>query len=288
MGTAIKQEISSEFLSNMEAIFQLIEGKSQAISVVVLLILLVWESVSPFFAFFKASVKDRLRHGWRNILMGIINALMISSVFIALWLWAAELAETYRIGLLYWLPVQGWVHAFCAVLLFDFWTYWWHRINHEIPFFWKIHRVHHSDAKMDVTTANRFHIGEIFFSSVFRIILILAFGAKLWHLAIYESLMFPIVQFHHANIGVTAWTDRILRILIVTPAMHKVHHSRIMKETNSNYTSFLSLWDRIFCTFRLRRKPHEIHFGLEELDDEKHQSLSGLIRTPLVKKDSSS
>lgn len=272
----------------MEIIFELIEGKSKILSVVVLLLLLVWESISPFFVFFKGKGKDRIRHGWRNMLLGFINALMISTLFVALWLWAAELAEDYRIGLLYWLPVQGWVHTLCAVLLFDFWTYWWHRINHEIPFFWKFHRVHHSDAQMDVTTANRFHIGEIFFSSVFRILLILLFGAKIWHLAIYESLMFPIVQFHHANIGTKEWVDRSLRFLIVTPAMHKVHHSRMIKETNSNYTSFLSIWDRIFGTFRLRYDPHNIHLGLEEWDDEQHQSLSGLIRTPMVKKDGSS
>ena len=268
----------------MEAIFQLIEGKSKWISIVVLLVLLMWESIHPFFAFFKGHVRDRLHHAWRNILMGIINAFMISAVFIALWLWAAEVAEDKSLGLLYWIQLPAWAHAVFAILMFDFWTYWWHRFNHEIPFFWKFHRVHHSDAKMDVTTANRFHFGEIFFSSSFRIPLILIFGAKIWHLALYEAIMFPIVQFHHANIGIREWTDRFLRLLIVTPAMHKVHHSRMLKETNSNYTSLLSIWDRMFGTFRLRRNPHEIHFGLEEFDEDKYQSLPGLIQTPIVKK----
>jgi sterol desaturase/sphingolipid hydroxylase (fatty acid hydroxylase superfamily) len=135
---------------------------------------------------------------------------------------------------------------------------------------------------MDVTTANRFHVGEIILSSLLRIPAILIFGAHLWELLVYELMMFPVVQFHHANIGIPERLDKLLRIFIVTPAMHKVHHSRIKPETNSNYTSLLSVWDRIFGSFRLRANPHEISFGLDEFDATKHQTLTGLITTPLI------
>ena len=95
--------------------------------------------------------------------------------------------------------------------------------------------------------------------------------------------MFPIVLFHHANVGFPDWLDRFLRIFIVTPAMHKVHHSRIRPETDSNYTSLLSIWDRLFKSFRLREDPHGIDFGLEGYDGAGKQKLSGLIKTPFYK-----
>ena len=143
--------------------------------------------------------------------------------------------------------------------------------------------MHHSDAQMDVTTASRFHPGEIAISSLLRVPLFLISGVKLNELLIYEACMFAVVQFHHANIGLPDWLDRVLRLLIVTPAMHKVHHSRLPSETNSNYTSLLSFWDRLFRTFRLRPNLHDINLGLDGLDHPEHQTFHGLAWTPFVK-----
>ena len=130
--------------------------------------------------------------------------------------------------------------------------YAWHRINHRVPFLWRFHRVHHSDAQMDVTTASRFHTGEIALSSLLRIPLILALGVTAWQLVLYETMMFGVVQFHYANIALPPRAESVVSRVIVTPTMHKVHHSRWQPETDSNYSAMLSVWDRLFGSFRRR------------------------------------
>ena len=260
-----------------------IKGNKHTVTFLTLLLLLIWEGVTPFFPFFRKQMKARAHHALRNFLLTILNAFLIFILFVASWEMAADYATARNLGLLNQLNLPGWQEALIAVLLFDAWTYWWHRFNHVIPFLWRFHRVHHSDPKMDVTTSNRFHIGEIFISSIIRIPLIILFGAELWHIALYEALMFPIVQFHHANIGLSPQVDRLLRIFIVTPHMHKVHHSRFHKETNSNYTSMLSIWDRIFGSFRLSKDLSSIQLGLKHFDDDDKQSVLGMLATPAGK-----
>lgn len=254
----------------------------------VLILLFLWESVQPFYAYFRGSVKIRGVHAFRNLVIGAINAMMVAFVFVGLWLSASLWAEEARFGLMHWLEdlfsLPIWVHAVGAILLLDLWTYAWHRMNHEIPFFWRFHSVHHSDNKMDVTTAGRFHLGEIFFSSIFRIPLIALFGIYLWELVLYETVMFAVVQFHHANVGLSEKYDRNLRVFIVTPNMHRVHHSRWQPETDSNYSSLFSFWDRIAKTFRLNPDPESISLGLDEFDSEDDQTVKGMFKTPVKKK----
>ncbi|MDZ7719085.1 MAG: sterol desaturase family protein [Balneolaceae bacterium] len=120
---------------------------------------------------------------------------------------------------------------------------------------------------------------------LFRIAIIALFGIYFWELVLYEIVMFTVVQFHHANIGLSHNIDRMLRAIIVTPDMHRVHHSRWQPETDSNYSSLFSFWDRIAKTFRLREKPEEIELGLDEYDDEKDQTVGGMLKTPLKKND---
>jgi len=246
-----------------------------------LVTLLFWETLSPFFHFPKG--RDRVRHGFRNILLSVLNAVLTTLVFVGLWWTAAAWAERHTFGLLHWLSSPVWMEWATAILLFDAWTYYWHRINHRIPFLWRFHRVHHSDPHMDVTTANRFHTGEIVMSSILRIPLIILLGASIGQLALYEVLMFAVVQFHHANIGIPEKWDRVLRLFIVTPYMHKVHHSRWQPETDSNYSSLLSIWDRIFRSFRINEKPKTIRLGLDEFDTPASQTFSGMLKTPVVK-----
>jgi sterol desaturase/sphingolipid hydroxylase (fatty acid hydroxylase superfamily) len=257
------------------------------ILVTVLFLLFLWESVQPFYAYFSRSFKDRGRHAFRNLVVGALNAMLVGVIFVGLWLGASVWAEENRFGLMHWLQdlmsLPYWVHALGAVLLLDAWTYAWHRMNHEIPLFWRFHRVYHSDNKMDVTTASRFHLGEIFFSSLFRIPLIILFGVYFWELVFYEIVMFAIVQFHHANVGLPEKYDRILRAVIVTPNMHRVHHSRWQPETDSNYSSLFSFWDRLAKTFRLNSAPETIRPGLNRFDHDDDQTVKGMLRTPLVK-----
>jgi sterol desaturase/sphingolipid hydroxylase (fatty acid hydroxylase superfamily) len=246
-----------------------------------LVLLLLFEQAHPFFDFFKGSVKEKGKHLFRNLLLGFINSLLISIVFVSLWVMVSTWAEQNNFGILHWLGLKNPWRIILAILLFDLWMYTWHWMNHVIPFFWRFHRVHHSDPNMDVTTASRFHVGEIFFSSLFRIGIIAITGIYVWELLLYEMIMFAVVQFHHANIVLPPKVDKFIRIFIITPAMHKVHHSRWQPETDSNYGAFLTIWDRLGRTFRLREKLEEIRIGLDEFDSPEHESVKGLFRMPL-------
>lgn len=235
-----------------------------------------WESLRPFFPFFEGSLGRRGKHLARNLVVALLNGLLIGLCFLPLW----GRAATGNIGLLNILPLPVWLHVLLAILLLDCWTYWWHRANHKIPFLWRFHRMHHSDPWMDVTTARRFHPGEILFSSLLRLPLIFLLGVHLWELLLYGVLMGVVVDFHHANIALPERFDRRLRFLVATPAMHKVHHSRIQAETDSNYTSLLSVWDRLFGSFRLRPDLAAIQIGLDGWSDNRFQTAKGLLTTP--------
>jgi sterol desaturase/sphingolipid hydroxylase (fatty acid hydroxylase superfamily) len=159
--------------------------------------------------------------------------------------------------------------------------YVWHRANHVIPFLWRFHRMHHSDNRMDVTTAARFHLGEHIGSNVLRLGLIPVLGFQIWHIVVYEMLVICNTQFHHANISLGKF-DRWLRLAIVTPNMHKVHHSRWRPETDSNYSTLFSFWDRLASTFRMRPNLEELDYGLDEFDESQWQSVWGMLKTPFV------
>ena len=251
-----------------------------AAAVALLALLLLAESAHPFFDFFRQRNRERGRHALRNLALGLANGALVAVAFAGLWVLTADWAAARGIGLLNLAALPTWAHVAGAILLLDLWTYAWHRANHAVPFLWRFHRVHHSDAHMDVTTASRFHTGEIVLSSLLRIPVLVLVGATAWELVLYETLMFAVVQFHHANIGVGSRLDRAMRAVIVTPEVHKVHHSRWQPETDSNYSALFSWWDRLFGSFRLRERPGEIEFGLNQFPGE--ESVGSLLRMPLA------
>ena len=273
----------------MAALLDVMQQTQTVAMLVGLAVLLLWESVHPFFGYFRTAPKERGKHALRNLLLGALNAGVIAVLFVGLWGLAAIWASQRGVGLLHGLEsgwgLPAWGHALGAVLLLDAWTYIWHRINHTIPFLWRFHRVHHNDPTMDVTTASRFHTGEIVLSSLVRSPIIVLVGAYLWELVLYETLMFAVVQFHHANVALPERIDRVLRMVIVTPAMHKVHHSRWQPETDSNYSALFSFWDRIGRTFRRRNDLSTLRLGLDGWDAPDDQSFTGMLRAPLKRTD---
>ncbi len=264
----------------MQALINLMEQTQVLVAVIGLVVLLVVEQAHPFFDFFKGSIKEKGRHLIANMALGLTNALIISVFFVGTWLWASNWAFENGFGILNWLNLPAWGHTLGAVLLMDLWMYLWHVMNHKIPLFWRFHRVHHADPNIDVTTASRFHTGEIIFSSALRIGVILITGLYLWELLLYETVMFAVVQFHHADIALPEKLDKALRAVIVTPAMHKVHHSRWQPETDSNYSSLFSFWDRIGKTFRLHNPLKTLRIGLDEFDTEEDRKVKGLFTMP--------
>ena len=228
-----------------------------------LVALLAWETAQPFFPLFRRT-SDRARHAVRNLALGALNAALVALLFAGLWLAVTQWAAAHRFGLLNFLDLAPGLRAALAVLLLDAWSYLWHWLNHRVPFFWRFHRWHHADRAMDVTTASRFHTGEIVLSSVLRIPVLALIGCGIEELALYELLLFAVVQFHHANIALPGRLDRVLRLFVVTPSLHKVHHSVVRAESDSNYASLFSWWDRVFRTRRIVREPWRIVFGLDE------------------------
>jgi sterol desaturase/sphingolipid hydroxylase (fatty acid hydroxylase superfamily) len=244
-------------------------------------LLLTWESIAPFIVQFVRPARNRTRHGLRNLALGGLNAALNGFVCVGLWLAVTHWAAKHDFGLFHWMPLPTWAHVASAFVLLDLWMYGWHRMNHRIGFFWRFHRVHHSDPAMDVTTASRFHIGEILLSCAARVPVIALLGVGLSDLVLYETVMFAVVQLHHANIRLPDRVERVLRLVIVTPYMHKVHHSDWQPETDSNYSSLFSFWDRLFRSFRLRDDPRTLRFGLKEFADATDQTIAGLLKTPL-------
>jgi sterol desaturase/sphingolipid hydroxylase (fatty acid hydroxylase superfamily) len=253
------------------------------IGLIVLTLLLVLEGVLPFYT----GRQQRLRHGLRNGTLAAVNG-AIGVALAPLALLAMQFAERHQFGVAHWLDGAaggGWASpllaAAAAFVLFDLWMYAWHRANHEIPFLWRFHQVHHTDTAMDTTTALRFHPGEFLISSLLNLLVFIALGMGLTALTVYKSVMLAIILFHHSNVRVPARVDAALRRLIVPPSMHRVHHSDIPAETNTNYGTVFSFWDRLFRSFRLRPDPALIHFGTGRHDGADWQAIPRLLTLPL-------
>jgi len=222
----------------------------------------------------------RVRHGLANLALGVGNAAITSFVFAGATLLVTEAARERSFGLLHLLTPPAAVRLALAVVVLDLWQYVWHRLNHRVPFLWRFHTVHHTDRDMDATTALRFHTGEIVLSSTARLAVLPLLGLTVQEVLLYETILLPIILFHHSNVRVPNSFDRLLRWLIVTPWMHWVHHSDYRPETDSNYSSVFSVWDRLFGSFRLRSDPGEITLGLEDVERDEWTTLQGMLATP--------
>ena len=242
--------------------------------------LIFWlEGIFPLFE----ERKNRFRHGLANIMMGILNGLIVAVLFSSVTVWMIQWSSGKSLGLLRHLGWDPWCEGILAFVLFDLWMYVWHRANHQIPFLWRFHRMHHSDLEVDATTALRFHSGEIIFSSLLRFIVIPLLGMTTHQLLIYELCLQPVILFHHSNVALPEKIDRIFRTVIVTPNMHRVHHSQERFETDSNYSSIFSFWDRFVRTFRKREDPRTLQYGLPYLQEPQWHTLRGLLMTPFVR-----
>lgn len=173
---------------------------------------------------------------------------------------AALDAEAQGWGLFNQLGWPLWLEMPLAVLIFDFAIWLQHLITHKVPLLWRLHRVHHADVDFDVTTAIRFHPVEIALSMLLKIGLVYLLGPAAWAVVIFEVLLNGTAMFNHANLRLPLGLDAALRKVLVTPDMHRVHHSVHRHEHDSNYGFSLSLWDRLFRTYRAQ--PEAGHDGM--------------------------
>lgn len=223
---------------------------------------------------------NRYAHALRNFTLALVAG-AVTALMAPLLLLSTQLAAAHGIGLGNMIDGYPTIIAVVTLILFDLWMYAWHRANHEIPFLWRFHRVHHSDPAMDSTTALRFHPGEILFSTLVNRLILAALGMSLAMLAFYKSVMIAVILLHHSNVRVPAAIDRALRLVIVSPTMHRVHHSRRRIETDSNYGTVFSFWDRLFGSYRTRARYDDIRFGIGAYDSPDWQRPLRLLRLPL-------
>lgn len=222
----------------------------------------------------------RVRHAVPHFITAIMNGLLTRFFLAGLTVAAIAWAESRSLGLAHKLQLPAAAKFIFVFVLFDMWMYWWHLANHHLELLWRFHRAHHSDTEMDTTTALRFHPGELILSTFFRLPVVMLIGMSFSQLVLFEVLLNVSTLFHHSNLAVPEKWDRMLRTVIVTPNMHRVHHSVEMSETNSNFTSLLSVWDRVFRSFRKREDTHSITLGLRAFRETKYQRLWGFLTMP--------
>jgi len=163
----------------------------------------------------------------------------------------------------------SWFGILLDVVILDFWIYWWHRANHRLPFLWRFHQVHHLDQWLDVTSAVRFHFGEVLLSSLVRATVIVCLGMPLISVVIFELLVLLGAGFHHSNLKLPMKVERGLSKLIITPSIHWVHHHNIQKDTDSNYGTLFSFWDRVFSSRSKNRRVSNMAIGVEGQEDKR-------------------
>ncbi|HSO81388.1 sterol desaturase family protein [Thiocapsa sp.] len=251
----------------------------QWVALAILAALFALEGVIPFYD----QAAGRWSHAARNIGLALVSGL-VGALMAPLILLSIELAQTRGWGLLNATELPAPIAVIAGLMLFDLWMYIWHRANHEVPLLWRLHRVHHTDPRMDSTTAFRFHPGEIALSILLNAVVILALGLGLATLIFYKSLMVAVILLHHSNIRLPEAWDRRLRILVVPPSMHRVHHSEVFVETNSNYGTIFSFWDRLLGSFRLRDDLQRIRFGIGYFEGPQWQTPIQLLMLPLREK----
>ena len=237
------------------------------------------EGVMPHYA----GRTRRIAHALPHVLTALLNALLTSLFFAWITGWATAWTGNHRVGLLHMTALSVPAAFAAASIIFDLWMYLWHRANHRISLLWMFHRAHHSDVAMDTTTALRFHPGELFFSSCARVPVIMLLGIDFHQVVLFETVLNISTLFHHSNLHIPPHWDRLIRAVIVSPDMHRVHHSIVLAELNSNYTSILTIWDRIFGSFRMREDTRSMTLGLTNFREQKWQGVWGFLITPFEK-----
>jgi sterol desaturase/sphingolipid hydroxylase (fatty acid hydroxylase superfamily) len=192
-------------------------------------------------------------------------------------------ASARPFGLIHLLPLPGWAQFIAGFLLLDLSFYYWHIANHNIPWLWRFHNVHHFDPDLDVTTGFRFHFGEVFLSTAFRVVQVSLIGMSLATFVAYEIVFQTETLFHHSNIRLPIRLERLLNRVIVTPRMHGIHHSQVREETNSNFGVVFCWWDRVHRTLSLNIPQSKIKIGIAGYDAPEDNRLWRAFAMPFVK-----
>jgi len=238
-------------------------------------IIALWERLAPR----RSEAMQRQRRWRSNLLLVAINSLLVR---LLIPVGAAGFAAQQQWGLLHWLDLPALLSIALAVVLLDGIIYWQHRLFHRIPLLWRLHRVHHADTHLDVSSGLRFHPVEILLSMVIKIAAVVVLGVDPVAVLMFEVLLNGMAMFNHGNVRLPLPTDRWLRLLVVTPDMHRIHHSILSNEYNRNFGFNLSCWDRIFASYCDQPQAGQLQMviGLPEWRDDRTAGLGWMLRLP--------
>lgn len=247
----------------------------------VMLIVLGCERARPR----RMTATSRPRRWLVNLGLVALDVLAVRLLLPAAMVTAALFAAERGWGLFNHLAAPFWLAALVSIVVLDLGVWAQHLAMHKFPPLWRLHRVHHTDIDIDVSTGVRFHPVEILLSMIYKSLLVVALGAPAMAAVAFEILLNASSLFTHGNVRLPTALDRALRLLVVTPDMHRVHHSVLRTETDSNYGFTLSLWDRLFGTYRAQpRAGHEgMILGLPEFRDPRDQRLDRVLLQPLLR-----
>ncbi len=249
----------------------------------IFLCMALWERLAPR----RPLTQSRFIRWTNNIVLTSFNSILLYLVFPVAAVGTALYTAEKGWGLFQIVAAPDWVEGLAAIVMLDLLLYCQHVVFHRIPFFWRFHRMHHTDLDIDVTTGARFHPVEIFLSMVIKMGAVAAIGPPAWSVIIFEILLNSTSMFNHSDILLFSKVDGMLRLLVVTPDMHRVHHSVIIRETNSNFGFNFPWWDRIFKTYRDQPAAGHIGMtlGLANYRDQKWLLFHWMLLVPFMSKE---
>jgi sterol desaturase/sphingolipid hydroxylase (fatty acid hydroxylase superfamily) len=244
----------------------------------VLAVMALWEVLGP-------RRRQAIGRGVRwpsNLGVVAVDTLLVRLLFPTTAVGLALVAEAQGWGLFHAIALPAWAAVVSAVILLDLAIYFQHVLFHAVPALWRLHRMHHADLEFDVTTGLRFHPIEILLSMTIKLAVVAALGAPAVAVLIFEVLLNATSMFNHSNVRMPLGLDRVLRWLVVTPDMHRVHHSIVSRETNSNFGFNLPWWDRLFGTYRAQPAAgHDaMTIGIEQFRDPRELRLDRMLLQP--------
>lgn len=227
----------------------------------------------------------RLKQWFINLSIVLIDSISLKLFLPFLAVGVAQYAFEHSIGLFNIIDFPIWVEIILSLLLLDLIIYGQHVMMHKIPLFWSLHKMHHTELGLDVTSAVRFHPIEIIISMLIKMLFVLVMGIPITAVILFEIILNGLALFNHSNLKLNKSLDKQLRKCIVTPSIHWIHHSRIVKETNSNYGFNLIIWDKLFSTFRAKPSVDyaEMQQGLREFSVSRPLNIYELLILPFKK-----
>ena len=239
-----------------------------------------WERSRPLR---RRAAEPKIKREVRNLSVAVIGAGALLLLERPAILPLAQFVEGHRWGLLRQIRLPWWLETALALALLDYTLYVWHYLTHRVSFLWRFHLVHHVDLDLDTSTALRFHFGELAISVPWRAAQVIVIGVSPVAYLVWQTFVFLSIMFHHSNVELPLSLERWLNCLIVTPRMHGIHHSIVEQETNSNWSSGLTIWDWLHGTLRLNVPQDQVTIGVPAYREPAEVSLLKILKLPFLK-----